>query len=448
MNHFKKIHEIKANELHIKNLGKCAIPSPVNELFQGDHGDERFVDDEADRVVFNDRLADMQIACGNVPEIPALEIAGPRRNIFFNPAQTRCAIVTCGGICPGLNDVIRAIVMHAYHRYGIRKIFGIPYGYEGFIPKYGHQIRELTPESVVDIHTLGGSILGSSRGDQSDTAIVDWLQQNQVNILFIIGGDGTLRGAERLCDEIARRKAQISIVGVPKTIDNDIMWLDKSFGFDTAFTAAVESIRCAHVEARGVYNGIGLVKLMGRESGFITCNAALASNEANAVLIPEVPFKLEGENGLLAWLHQRIRRRHHAVIVVAEGAGQDLFHKPHEKDASGNIVFHDIGIFLKQKILQHFKHINVPTFVKYIDPSYIIRGVPAAPKDRAFCARLGQHAVHAAMCGKTAVLIGRWRMNFVHIPIPLVTSGRNHVDPNGDLWLSVVESTGQPFEFK
>lgn len=446
MNHFRKIHEITAEELKIKDLGNCAIHSPVNELFQGDLGEERFIDDETDKVIFNDRLADIKIE--KTSQIPSLELAGPRRNIFFNPAQTRCAIVTCGGLCPGLNDVIRAIVMHAYHRYGIRKIFGIPYGYEGFIPKYGHQIRELTPDVVADIHTLGGSILGSSRGDQSDSEIVDWLQQNQINILFIIGGDGTLRGASRLCEEIAKRNLQISIVGVPKTIDNDIMFLDKSFGFDTAFTAAVESIRCAHVEARGVYNGVGLVKLMGRESGFITCNAALASNEANAVLIPEVPFKLDGENGLLSWLHQRIRRRHHAVIVVAEGAGQDLFDTPHGKDASGNTIFHDIGLLLKQKITEHFKNIQVPISVKYIDPSYIIRGVPAAPKDRAFCSRLGQHAVHAAMCGKTAVLIGRWRMNFVHIPIPLVTSGRNHVDPNSDLWLSVIESTGQPLEFK
>ncbi|MFZ5806043.1 MAG: ATP-dependent 6-phosphofructokinase [Verrucomicrobiota bacterium] len=447
MNHSQKIHSIRAEDLKITNLGSCLIPSPINALFKEDLGELRFISDE-DRVVFNDHILEMNALCARGEEIPSLELAGPRKNIYFDPAQSRCAIVTCGGLCPGLNDVVRGLVMQSYYRYGIQKIYGVPYGYEGFIAKYGHTARKLLPEDVADIQHLGGSILGTSRGDQDIGEIVNWLEDHQVNILFVVGGDGTLRGASDICKEIEKRGDKIVVVGIPKTIDNDIMWIDKSFGFDTAFTAAAESIRSAHVEALGVYNGIGLVKLMGRESGFITCNAALAMSYVNAVLIPEVPFQLHGDNGFLEWLHKRIDRRHHAVIVIAEGAGQELFEGERGKDASGNVKFHDIGVFLKKKIEEYFKSIHMPVYMKYFDPSYLIRSVPAAPKDSMFCSRLAQNAVHAAMCGKTNVLIGRWKMNFVHLPIPLVTAGRNRVDPNGDLWLSVLESTGQPFDFK
>jgi 6-phosphofructokinase 1 len=232
---------------------------------------------------------------------------------------------------------------------------------------------------------------------------------------------------------------------VPKTIDNDLMFMDRSFGYQTAFAAAFHAVTAAHTEARGSRNGVGLVKLMGRDSGFIACSAALATGEANAVLIPEVPFKLEGANGLLDVIEQRVANRGHAVIITAEGAGQDLISQAeHATDASGNELHADIGSFLKERINRHFREKNIELNLKYIDPSYIIRSVPAAPEDRVFCLNLGRHAVHAGMAGKTGMVVARWHQRFVHLPMSLVTRGRRKVDPNGDLWRSVVELTGQP----
>ncbi len=263
----------------------------------------------------------------------------------------------------------------------------------------------------------------------------------------MIGGDGTLRGALSLVQEIESRQGKIAVVGIPKTIDNDIMYIDQSFGFQTAFSEAAKAIRAAHVEAKGAPNGVGLVKLMGRHSGFIACYASLAMSDANFVLIPEVPFQLEGERGFLKVLQQRLERRNHAVIVVAEGAGQDLMPATNGTDASGNRRFGDIGVFLKDRITQHFQQANVELNLKYIDPSYVIRSVPANPHDSVFCMRLAHNAVHAAMSGRTAMIISRWHTRFVHVPMQLAIRQRNTVDPHGDLWMTVLESTGQPPSF-
>jgi 6-phosphofructokinase 1 len=308
-------------------------------------------------------------------------------------------------------------------------------------------VLELTPESVADLHEHGGTMLGSSRGEQSPEDIVDCLERMGINILFVIGGDGTIRGSMKLVDEISRRQLKIAIVGVPKTIDNDIQFVDQSFGFQTAFSEGSKAIRAAHVEACGAPAGVGLVKLMGRHSGFIACYASLASNDANFVLIPEVPFCLEGEHGLLASLEAQISRRGKAVIVVAEGAGQDLMHASGKTDASGNIRLGDIGPWLKDKITAHFARRHLELNLKYIDPSYVIRSVPANPYDSVFCSRLAHNAVHAAMCGRTEMVVSRWHTRFVHVPMGLAIRERNCVDPNGDLWMTVLESTGQPPRF-
>lgn len=432
----------------IATLGPCRIESPMAPLLDAQRTTTEHFVDEDDKVLLDDTVA--RIAARGVPlsELPGFEPCGPRRRIFFDPAKTRAAIVTCGGLCPGLNDVIAGLVRTLTYHYRVRRVIGIRNGYQGFIPRYGHDVVELTPELVRDITVAGGTILGTSRGHQDPEEIVDCLERLNVNILFVIGGDGSMRGAMEVARVIAERGLYIGVVGIPKTIDNDIPYIDQSFGFQTAFSMASEAIRSAKVEAESTSNGIGLVKLMGRHSGFIACYAALACNDADAVLIPEVPFTLEGERGLLSYLRRRVAERGHAVVVVAEGAGQDLFADGSAGvDASGNARLHDIGQYLRQRIAEHFTEAGVDASIRYIDPSYAIRSVPANAYDRVYCVRLSQAAVHAAMSGRTQMVVGRYRRRFVHVPMSLAVSFRNQVDPHGDLWLAVLESTGQPVGF-
>jgi 6-phosphofructokinase 1 len=434
---------VTPDDLNIPNLGPRTITSPGCARDFATEGTCWHSD--GDRILLNDHLDSVREAMKNDIDPPSIELAGPRREIFFNPPQTCIAIVTCGGLCPGINDVIRAIVMQAYYAYGVRQILGIQYGYEGLDPAFGHKPVELTPDKVMNITSFGGSILGSSRGKRDIKVMVNRLEALGVNILFVIGGDGSQRGAQAIYEETRQRGSRMAIVGVPKTIDNDIMFMDRSFGYQTAFAAAFHAVAAAHTEARGARNGVGLVKLMGRDSGFIACSAALATGEANAVLIPEVPFALDGPTGLLSLIEQRIAGRGHAVVITAEGAGQDLISDAqHSTDASGNKLHADIGLFLKERITEHFREKKIELNLKYIDPSYLIRSVPAAPEDRIFCLNLGRHAVHAGMAGKTGMVIARWHQSYVHLPMSLVTRGRRKVDPAGDLWRSVVESTGQP----
>lgn len=435
-------------DLHVKTLGPCRLDSPLAPLLEQRRWSINNVD-ESDRVLFDDTVHMATARGGAVDALPGFEPAGPRKKIFFDPSKTRVGIVTCGGLCPGLNDVIRGLVMELAFHYGVRRIHGFRNGYQGFVARYGRSVLDLTPEFVSSINADGGTILGTSRGEQNPEEIVDCLERMNINILFVIGGDGTLRGAMKIAGVVAERGAKIAVVGVPKTIDNDIPYIDQSFGFQTAFSMATESIRAAHIEAKAAPNGVGLVRLMGRHSGFIACYAALAKNDANYVLIPEVRFKLDGPRGFLAQLRQRTVSRGHAVVVVAEGAGQDLIHAASNgTDASGNAKLHDIGIFLKDKIAADFAAHDTELNLKYIDPSYAIRSVSANPYDSVYCIRLAHNAVHAAMAGRTEMVIGRWHGRFVHIPIPLAVSRRNTVDPDGDLWLSVLEATGQPRHFE
>lgn len=438
--------ELTHDEFVIHTLGERVIDSPLDPLFKECGNEHAFYGDES-RVLIDHNLANLRrsLEAGQQPE--CFEAAGPRRKIFFNPANTICAIVTCGGLCPGLNDVTRAIVMQAYHRYGVPRILGIPYGFEGLIPEYGHHIINLTPGYVSTMHRFGGTELGTSRGPQDPVLMVDRLKELKVNILFVIGGDGAQRGARAIDQEAQRRGYPLSVVGVPKTIDNDMIYMDKSFGYDTACAAAVEAIHAAHTEARSSRNGVGLVKLMGRHSGFIACSAAIASGEANAVLIPEIPFALEGDHGFLENLRQRVVQRGHSVVIVAEGAGQEHMDVEEGTDASGNKRFGDIGVFLKTQITNYFRKCSTEVNLKYIDPSYMIRSVPSCPQDRIYCMRLGQAAVHAAMAGKTGLVVARWHSTYIHLPSAVVTSARRTVDTGGDLWLSVLESTGQPARF-
>ncbi|MGO8878731.1 MAG: ATP-dependent 6-phosphofructokinase [Desulfomonilaceae bacterium] len=418
----------------VESLGECKINNPLRQL--------DWVEDN-DRILFNlsAGLVEECIKKGQ-PPISFLK-AGPKRKIYFDISKLKCAIVTCGGLCPGLNNVIRSIVLTLYHTYGVTNILGIRYGFQGFIPKYGHPIMELTPDRVREINELGGTILSSSRGHQGISEVVDALERMNIGLLFAIGGDGTFRAAAKICEEIASTGAKIGVIGIPKTIDNDILFLSRSFGFSTAVSCASDVIGCAHVEANGAPNGIGLVKLMGRQSGFIAANASLDRRYANFVLIPESDFDLDGPHGFLAVLEKRIQEKKHAVIVVAEGAGQ-RYCGVEGFDNSGNKVLGDIGLYLKDRITEYFREKGIEISLKYIDPSYTIRSVRATSEDSVFCGFLGQNAVHVGLAGMTNIMVGTWNEEFVCVPLGLVTTGRKQVDLKGKLWSSVLEATGQP----
>ncbi len=429
-------------ETRIPTLGRAGIPSPAKRDPNTSINESFVADDEG--VMIDVTLSGFMDAMKTGTPGPHFELAGPRENIYFDPSKLRCGIVTCGGLCPGLNDIIRAVVLELYFGYGVTKIYGFRYGLQGFIPSYGHDIIELAPKFVANILDRGGSILGSSRGPQDIDEIVDSLERLNVGILFMVGGDGTLRAAARISDTILARGLKISVIGIPKTIDNDIYMVARSFGFDTAVDVASNAIKSAHNEALGYPDGIGLIKLMGRYSGFIAATAVLAQQDVNFVLIPEVDFDFDGPKGLLASLEKRLEERRHAVIVVAEGAGQKYFQENlNEQDESGNVRLKDIGIYLKDVLTTYFEQKNIDISLKYIDPSYTIRSLPANANDHVFCSFLGRDAVHAGMAGKTKVLIGYWNYSFVHIPMEASSVKRKQVDPHGKLWRSVLDATGQ-----
>jgi 6-phosphofructokinase 1 len=416
----------------VSGLGPCHVSSPMK--------DARFIDDGR-RMLFSSSPEEVEQYISEGRRPPSMEVAGPREKIYFDPSKLKCGIVTCGGLCPGLNDVIRAIVLSLYHHYGVTSVYGFRYGFEGLSAKYGHKPLELTPEIVGRIHDLGGTVLGTSRGPQEASDMVDTLERMGIGILFTIGGDGTLRGAHALNEEAVRRGLKTSVIGIPKTIDNDISFVGQSFGFDTAVSEARRVTYGAHSEAEGARNGIGLVKHMGRDSGFIAAYAVLADTQVNFCLVPEVPFTLDG---FLGALEKRLESRGHAVIVAAEGTGQDLMTATGERDASGNVRHGDIGIFLREQIGVYFRKTGFDINLKYIDPSYTIRSLPANARDSAFCLLLGHNAVHAGMTGRTDMVVSVWDAEFTHVPIPLAVSARKKIDPEGLLWGSVLAATGQP----
>ena len=433
-------HNINAGQTEVPNLGPSKIDNPAAAMCGPDGSACRFTTDE-DRVLVNPYPQDIK----GKKTPPTFELAGPRSQIYFDPTKLKAAIVTCGGMCPGINSLVRSIVLQLYYIYGVRNIVGVRFGLQGFIPSFGHQMMDLTPGVVQNVHGRGGCFLGMSRGPQPMEEIVDSLERQNIGLLFMIGGDGTLRAGQAIYQEITKRKLKVGIICIPKTIDNDISFVERSFGFETAVEAATGAIRGAHNEATGAPNGVGLVKLMGRLSGFVAAQATLALADVNFCLIPEVDFDLEGEHGLLAQLEKRLDDRGHGVVLVAEGAGQNLFKgKDLGHDPSGNPVLGDIGIYLKDCITEHFRKAKKPLTLKYIDPSYLIRSVPASSDDRVFTGFLGHHAVHAGMSGRTGMLVSTWGNHFVHVPIPLAIEHRRRVDPQGGLWRAVREATGQP----
>ncbi len=417
--------------MKITVLGEARFPSPL----------PFHVSDKA-RVLFN-VIVD--------PDAPPkeeflFEVAGPREQLFFDPKETRAGIVTCGGLCPGLNNVIRSLVLELHHGYGVREILGFVNGYQGLDPWRGSEPIPLTPQFVEDIHKEGGTELNTSRGPVDVSVAVDNLIRRKINMLFVIGGDGTQRGGEAIYQEAKQRGHALAVVGVPKTIDNDVAFVSRTFGYVTAVEEAAKAINCAHTEAHSVHNGISLVKIMGRHAGFIAAGATIASQDVNFTLVPEVPFVLEGEDGFLAALKRRVVKRAHAVILVAEGAGQHLLEAGGEQyDASGNLKSKDIGHFLCERIDDYFKAEDIPFALRYFDPSYMIRSVPASAEDAILCDFFARNAVHAAMAGKTGLVIGLQHDTFTHVPIELLTRQKKQLDLNSPAWLGVLAATGQKF---
>src|SRR5262245_32358848 len=423
-----------------RTLGERRIPSPLNLSTHVGDGLAHYVPDRT-RVLY-------KVAADQEEDFDAhlfLERAGPREWLYFDPKETRVGVVTCGGLSPGVNNVIRSMVLEMTFQYGVRDILGFRFGFRGMNPARGYEPVPLTYELIRTIHNEGGSVLGTSRGAEDVAVLADYVQSLGIDILFCIGGDGTLRGAHALFEELEKRGAKISIVGIPKTIDNDIPFVYKTFGFDTAVEVVRQAIDGAHVEAIGTVNGVGLVKVMGRDSGFIAAYGSLASMQVNFCLVPEVPFDLHGEGGFPDCLDRRLMKHGHAVIVVAEGAGQQFFpDRSREVDASGNIVPRDIGIFLREEIANFLRKRDHMFGMKYIDPSYMIRSVKANAGDAIFCDNLARSAVHAGMAGKTDVVIGLWHGIYTHVPIPLTVRGRKKIHPESYLWRGVVAATGQP----
>lgn len=429
------------DDFEVASLGTCRYDTPLDFESPNYPQEAHFIND-ADRVRMHVRLNDeVRNPAGNL----SLQEAGPRQRIFFDPPKTTAALVTCGGLSPGLNNVIRSVFDELFFNYGVPSVWGIRNGYFGLNPESGLEPIRLSREFVDPIDKLGGTVLGSSRGPQSPAVMADFLQSRGVDILFCIGGDGTQRGAFALDQELRNRKVPIGIIGIPKTIDNDIPFVSQSFGYATALEKAAEVIQGAHVEARDAINGIGLVKVMGRHSGSIAAGASLVSQEVDFTLVPEIPFPMDGSGGFLAALKRRLQERGHAVVVVAEGAGGHLLESSEERsDASGNRLHGDIGRCLQQRITSYFDEHDIRVALKYLDPSYFVRSVPANMFDRVLCNQMGRLAVHAAMAGKTGMMIGSQHGCFVHVPIPAVVSQAKTIDVRGDLWRAVLESTNQP----
>jgi 6-phosphofructokinase 1 len=430
-----------------RSLGERSIRSPLSFVAPFVHG----LPDGAPGFTHDDAgvLYDIELPRHASHVVPrAFERAGPREMIFFDPKKVTAGVVTAGGVCPGINNVLRSIAVELRHRYGVERILGFRYGFAGLDVRSSEIPFELTTDVVRDIHSRGGTFLGTSRGICDVEFLTAGLAKWGVDVLFTIGGDGTMRAAHMIDAEARKRGMRVAVVGVPKTIDNDIPFVDKTFGFDTAIATARMAIDAAHAEARSVDRGVGLVKLMGRHAGFIATHATLASHDVNACLIPEVPFELGGPGGFLAWLDERLARRRHALVVVAEGCSKGFEGLPVELDASGNVRFNteagDVGHLLRHAIEQHFEGSGRKATLKYIDPSYMVRALRATAEDAIFCDALARHAVHAAMAGKTDILVGRWHRRFTHVGLDDVLAHVKRVDPTSDLWCQVLESTGQP----
>ncbi|HJO94400.1 MAG TPA: ATP-dependent 6-phosphofructokinase [Victivallales bacterium] len=430
-------------DFDVKRLGKAKLLSPLSDIENLELKKSYYIRDNKDRVRF-DSLVNIK----EEPNVISFEKAGPRSKIYHDPNRTKAGIITCGGLCPGLNDVIRSIVKELEIWYKVKKVWGFRFGYQGLAQNPEYPPVLLSPDEVEDIHTRGGTILGSSRGNPPIDEMIQSLEDKGINILFCIGGDGTLKGAHALAEEIEKRGLEISIIGIPKTVDNDIPFVEKSFGFQTAVEEASKALDCVHVEATCTPHGIGIVKLMGRDAGFITAYATRSSGSVDFCLIPEMNFSLAEKGGLYDEVREVLAEKGHAVIAVAEGAGQNIIGIQDSTDDSGNVKFNDIGRYIRDDLGRHFADKwDMKVNIKYISPSYQIRSVPANSQDSIFCADLARFAVDAGMAGKTDMMVGHWKGEFTNVPLSATLNIKRRMRKDHRGWLSVLASTGQPPEW-
>mmetsp|Transcript_20291 Transcript_20291/g.48093 ORF Transcript_20291/g.48093 Transcript_20291/m.48093 type:complete len:415 (+) Transcript_20291:167-1411(+) len=364
--------------------------------------------------------------------------ANAARQLFWEPNKVKAAVVTCGGLCPGLNSIIRGVTKCLWNEYGVREILGITAGYNGLSDPETHPPVKLTEEMVRDIHMKGGSIIKAARGGFDAEKICDNLQRLGITVLFLVGGDGTQFAGHLLYEAARKRRLAVSIVGIPKSIDNDVVLFDRTFGFDTAVAKASEVIRNALVEASSCDRGVGIVKLMGRDSGFVAMHAATAADVVDLCMIPEVKVDMKD---VIEHVDATLAKKKYMVIAVAEGAGQELV-STGKQDDTGHTVYGDIGVFLKDTLNKHLKASGGRTF--YIDPSYIIRSVPITPNDHIYCVRLANDAVHTAMRGYTGVCVGAMHNVVCMLPSRLIASGKKKVRPHSSSWQGCVQTCNMP----
>ena len=385
-----------------------------------------------------------------LPELPASWAvrAGPRDTIYFDPSAITAGIVTVGGLCPGVNHILQALVV-ALTAYGVRDIRGIRYGLRGFF-ETDYPPVPLSVESVDQIHLNGGTVLGTSRGGSNVPRIVDAIQLMKLDQVYLVGGNGGNAAADAIHRECKARGYPCAVVGLPKSIDNDILLIDSCFGFSTATNEAQRAIMAASVEARSAHNGIGLVKLMGRSSGFLAAQASVGAGVVDVCLLPEVTFDLQQ---VLSYVFDVLKRRGHAVIVVAEGAAQDTMRAelqasglevPDERDPSGNPLLLDVGKWLRDKLKAAAHERQTQIDLKYLSPAYMIRSVVADSGDAVYCRMLGHSAVHGAMAGFSGITAGVCSKHYVLLPSHEVVRTTRRLDPRGRLYRMMRAALGQP----
>lgn len=386
---------------------------------------------------------------------PSFPEAGPRKELCFDPHRVKAAVVTTGGLAPGLNSVVHSIVDRHFNTYELNETLGgAVYGiYDGFrgLRDCASNSTTLNPKVTLDWLRQGGSNLGSIRfrDPQGEKHLVDEIAksitQMAIDILYVIGGDGS----QLIAHKVAQAVPSISVLGVPKTMDNDVLWVRESFGFDTTVEQATHAINALHFEAQSTRR-VGLLQFFGAESGFVAANAALASGQVDLVLIPEAFNNLSDEQlqhywkMLLGHLDDRVKRQAHmphAIVVVAEGVETALVQQKSRKLGRKG----DFLELLKQDIAGKVRDRRGRCLEIFVnEPRHYIRSGAANAHDQIFCERLGALAVDNGLAGYTNCMVSHWLTEYVLVPLELVVQGQKSIQTSGMFWRQVETSTGQP----
>lgn len=437
----------------------------------------------------------------------SLPEAGPREKLYFPQKRQRplnVGIVVSGGIAPGINSVIDGIVQRhklysIEHRYDI-EIVGFNDGFYSFFnknkitlyKKINNQIK--VNENTAEFANDGGSFLKTSRYEEITgndielmNELVDKIYNEDIDILYIIGGDGSMRAANAIWEHAQLKtffnkyRYKLSVIGVPKTMDNDILWIWQTFGFLSAVEKAREVIEQISVEIKSNPR-IGIVQLFGSDSGFVVSHAVLASKSGvcDLALIPEYKFKLSDVGDFL--VEKFIKKRDEsfipkALIVMSETAIPDdakdfvkyaqlstdeekaLFaylesegfsHQIHERNdylrsAGLKIVKAGLEEYFKRKKDKHNEDLIAWDRIRFFtnEPRHVLRAIRPSCSDVIFAQRIGTLAVDNALAGYTNFMISQWLTEYVLVPLPLVILGKKRIPTTGIFWKSVLAKTNQ-----